>query len=79
MKREVKAALKAGEFDKLAAALEQVSKVPPRGYDEWTKLALSGVAAAKKKDAAAAKEACEACHDEYEDKFKEEHRTEKLP
>lgn len=78
MKREVKAALKAGEFDKLAAALEQVSKVPPQGYDEWTKFALSGVAAAKKKDAAAAKETCESCHDKYEDKFKEEHRTEKL-
>jgi len=79
MKREVKAALKAGEFDKLAAALEKVSKVPPLGYDEWTKIALSGVEAAKQKDGAAAKKACKTCHDKYEDKFKEEHRTDKLP
>lgn len=79
MKREVKAALKAGEFEKLAAALEQVSKVPPQGYDEWAKFALAGVEAAKKKDQKAAKESCESCHDKYEDKFKEEHRTEKLP
>jgi len=79
MKREVKASLKAKEFEKLAAALEKVSKTPPRGYDEWTKIALSGVAAAKKKDEAGAKESCESCHDKYEDKFKEEHRAEPLP
>ncbi|HEY6726310.1 MAG TPA: hypothetical protein VI197_19875 [Polyangiaceae bacterium] len=79
MKREVKPALKRSEFEKLAAALEKVSKVPPQGYDEWAKIAMSGVDAAKKQDAAAAKEACESCHDKYEDKFKEEHRTEQLP
>lgn len=79
MKSEVKPALKSSEFDKLAAALEKVSKAPPQGYDEWTKIALSGVEAAKKQDVKAAKEACESCHDKYEDKFKEEHRTEKLP
>lgn len=79
MKQEMKPALKGGEFDKLAAALEKVSKVPPQGYDEWTKIALSGVEAAKQKDEAAAKKVCKTCHDKYEDKFKEEHRTEKLP
>jgi len=79
MKHEMKPALKGSEFDKLAAALEKVSKVPPQGYDDWTKIALSGVEAAKKQDAKAAKKACESCHDKYEDKFKEEHRTEKLP
>lgn len=79
MKQEMKPALKGGEFEKLAAALEKVSKVPPQGYDEWTKIALSGVEAAKKQDEAAAKKVCKTCHDKYEDKFKEEHRTEKLP
>jgi len=79
MKREVKPALKGREFDKLAAALEKVSKVPPQGYGEWTKLALAGVAAAKKQDEAASKQACKDCHDKYEDKFKAEHRTDQLP
>jgi len=79
MKKQVKPAFKAGEFDKLAAALEKVSKVPPQGYDEWTKIALSGVEAAKKKDGDTAKKVCKTCHDKYEDKFKAEHRTENLP
>ena len=78
MKREVKAALKAGEFEKAAAALEKVSGVAPKGYDEWSTMAKDAAKAANTKDADAIKKACKTCHDKYEDKFKEEHRTEKL-
>ena len=78
MKREVKAAQKAGEFEKVAAALEKVSGVAPKGYDEWSSLAKAAAKAATAKDAGALKKACKNCHDKYEDKFKEEHRTEKL-
>ena len=78
MKREVKAPLKAGEFEKAAAALEKVSTVAPKGYDEWSSFAKSAAKAVNTKDAGAIKKACKTCHDKYEDKFKEEHRTDKL-
>lgn len=78
MKHEVKASLKAGEFDKVAAALEKVSGIGPAGYDEWSKMAKSAVEAAKKQDADALKAACKTCHKKYQDEFHEEHRTEKL-
>lgn len=78
MKREVKAAHKSDDFEKLTAALLKVSKVAPVGYDKWSSIALTGVEAAKKKDSEAAKAACKSCHKKYEDKFKEEHRTEEL-
>ena len=78
MKKHVKASLKAGEFEKVAAALEKVSGVAPKGYDEWSGFAKSAAKAANSKDGAAIKKACKTCHDKYEDKFKEEHRTDKL-
>ena len=78
MKHKVKAAQKAGDFEKVAAALEKVSRVAPKGYDKWTSIALSGVKAAKKKDADELKTACKTCHKKYEDRFQEEHRKEKL-
>lgn len=78
MKHEVKAAQKAGDFEKVAAALQKVSGIGPAGYDEWSSLAKNAVEAANKKDADALKSACKTCHKKYQDKFHEEHRAEKL-
>lgn len=78
MKKEVKAAQKAEDFEKLVVVLEKVSTLAPKGYDEWSSIAKAGAEAAKQKDADAVKRACKSCHKKYEDKFIAEHRTEEL-
>jgi hypothetical protein len=78
MKKNMNPPMAAQDLPALAAALEQAAKLGPPGYGNWASLANDGAKAAKAGDLAAAKASCRTCHDQYKQKYKDQHRTRKI-
>lgn len=80
MEDNVEAPFKAGDMDKVAAALEKASKLAPdpkwnEGDTGWEKLAKQGAAAAKAGDKKALKASCKGCHKAHRKQYQKQHRT----
>lgn len=78
MKKNMNPPMAAQDLPALATALEQSAKLGPPGYGNWASIANDGAKAAKAGDLAAAKASCRTCHDQYKQKYKDQHRTRKI-
>jgi hypothetical protein len=78
MKATVQAYLKAGDAERLAAALDTLAEHEPNGYAGWEDSARRGAQAARAGDLPAAKAACKGCHDEHRSRFRAERRATRL-
>ena len=78
MKKNMNPPMAAQDLPALAAALEQAAKLGPPGYGNWASIANDGAKAAKAGDLAAAKASCRTCHDQYKQKYKDQHRARKI-
>jgi hypothetical protein len=78
MKATVQAYLKAGDAERLAAALETLAEHEPNGYAGWHDSARRGAQAARSGDLLAAKAECKRCHDDHRSRFRAERRAIRL-
>jgi hypothetical protein len=78
MKATVQAYLKAGDAERLAAALDTLAEHEPNGYAGWQDAARRGAQAARSGDMLAAKAECKRCHDDHRSRFRAEQRATRL-
>jgi hypothetical protein len=78
MKANVQAYLKAGDTERLAAALGTLAEHEPPGYSGWADSAKKASEAARSGDLARARAECKHCHDEHRSRFRAELRTTRL-
>jgi hypothetical protein len=78
MKANVQAYLKAGDTERLAAALGTLAEHEPRGYSGWADSAKKASEAARSGDLTRARAECKRCHDEHRSRFRAELRATRL-
>jgi hypothetical protein len=76
MKANTSAAMSAGDFDALQAALTKTAALAPpgAGYPNWVSISNDGADAARVQNLDAVKAACRGCHNQYKAKYKKEMR-----
>lgn len=74
MKANAAAAMNAGDFDGLDAALTRIATFAPPGYPNWASIARDGADAARAQSLDAVKAACRGCHKQYRDRYRTEIR-----
>ena len=70
MKANLQSQLNAGDTVRLARALDQLATRAPAGFADWSASASKAAEAARKKDIAAVKAECKACHDRDRTRFR---------
>jgi cytochrome c553 len=74
MRTSVAVQLARGDMPGLARSLEQVASLRPPGFESWADLARRGAEAAAKGDRAAARLACDACHQTWREEYRKRYR-----
>ncbi|MBX3189236.1 MAG: hypothetical protein KF819_19590 [Labilithrix sp.] len=78
MKANTNPPIAANDLPALATALDKTVGFAPPGYANWASIAKDGAKAARAGDMTAAKASCRTCHDQYKQKYKDEHRARKI-
>lgn len=79
MKSHIAKSIARADTKALAEELAFIARHPVEGYDDWTKIAEEGVAAAKADDLPGAKASCKRCHKTYQRRYKAERRDAPWP
>ena len=59
-----------GDLAGVARALRQLAADPPPGFVGWERLAEAGAKAADLRDDSGVRQACDGCHDEHRDRYR---------
>lgn len=78
MKANLQAHLRSRDYARLSAALEQLAKAEPSGFDGWAESARAGAEAAGRADEAGVSKSCESCHEQHRDTFRRTLRAQSL-
>jgi hypothetical protein len=78
MKATVQAYLNAGDKERLAASLTELSRHAPSGFDGWETAAKAGADAARAGNIGAVRAQCQACHQKLRGRYRAEMRSAKL-
>lgn len=75
MKANLQSQLRAKDYPRLQAALDQLADTGGVPYDDWASIAKAGAAAAGEQDMSGVRAACKHCHDSHRDAFRSAMRT----
>jgi hypothetical protein len=78
MDATMNAAMSTKSAGDLETAFGQLADMAPPGFPQWADLARVGEEAAGRKDFAAAKRICSACHEQYRPRYRAEIRSRAL-
>ena len=79
MKSTLQSYQRAGDFERMAAAFDELHERAPKGYASWSELATGAAAAARKQDAAGVRQACKSCHEQHRARYRRELRAAAWP
>ena len=75
MDSHLNTALSNGDFAAVARGLRQLADDPPPGFIGWDRVAEAGADAADRQDQSGVRQACDGCHDEHRDRYRNTIRT----
>lgn len=70
MDSHLNAGLSNGDFAGMARDFKQLADDPPPGFNGWAESALAGAEAADRQDQPGVKAACDACHEDFRERYR---------